>query len=119
MLTGLVGKNAILIVDFANNLRRSGNGLKEAIAEAVRLRFRPVIMTTLTIVIGLLPVALATGAGSEWKNGLAWALIGGLTSSLVLTLIIIPVIYYGIEKLLIRFGKDETSRKKIKVDDYK
>lgn len=119
MLTGLVGKNAILIVDFANNLRRSGNGLKESVAEAVRLRFRPVIMTTLTIVIGLLPVALATGAGSEWKNGLAWALIGGLTSSLVLTLIIIPVIYYGIEKLLTRFGRDETSRKKVNVDDYK
>jgi hydrophobic/amphiphilic exporter-1 (mainly G- bacteria), HAE1 family len=79
---------------------------------------RPVLMTTLTIVIGLLPVALASGAGSEWKNGLAWALIGGLSSSLVLTLIVIPVIYYSIEKFLIRFGWSEMTRKKIKLDDY-
>ena len=60
----------------------------------------------------------ATGSGAEWKNGLAWALIGGLTSSLFLTLIIIPVVYYSIEKMLIRFGKSDQTRKKIKVDDF-
>ncbi len=119
MLTGLVGKNAILIVDFANNLRRGGMDLKAAVTEAVRLRFRPVLMTTLTIVIGLLPVALASGAGSEWKNGLAWALIGGLTSSLILTLIIIPVIYYSIENLLIRLGWSDLTRKKVNLDEIK
>jgi HAE1 family hydrophobic/amphiphilic exporter-1 len=118
MMTGLVGKNAILIVDFANILRRSGKQLEESVTEAVRLRLRPVLMTTLTIVIGLLPVALASGAGSEWKNGLAWALIGGLTSSLILTLLVIPVIYYSIEKLLIKMGWSELTRKKIKIDDY-
>ncbi len=119
MMTGLVGKNAILIVDFANHLRKEGHDLRASIALAVKLRFRPVVMTTLTIVFGLLPVALSSGAGSEWKNGLGWVLIGGLTSSLFLNFIVIPVVYYSIEKLLMRFGWSDLTRKKIKVDDYK
>jgi len=119
MMTGLVGKNAILIVDFANHLRIEGKDLTTSIAMAVQLRFRPVVMTTLTIVFGLLPVALSSGAGSEWKNGLGWVLIGGLTSSLFLNFIVIPVVYYSIEKFLMRFGWSDLTRKKIKVDDYK
>lgn len=119
MMTGLVGKNAILIVDFANHLRMEGKELGASIAMAVQLRFRPVVMTTMTIVFGLLPVALSTGAGSEWKNGLGWVLIGGLTSSLFLNFIVIPVVYYSIEKFLMRFGWSDLIRKKIKIDDYK
>lgn len=104
MLVGLVGKNAILVVDFTNNLRTRGLELKEALIEATKLRFRPILMTNITMVIGLMPIALAGGAGSEWKNGLAWALIGGLSSSMFLTLIIVPVIYYLVEKGLSRMG---------------
>lgn len=104
MLVGLVGKNAILVVDFTNNLREKGFELKEALIEATKLRFRPILMTNITMVIGLMPIALAQGAGSEWKNGLAWALIGGLSSSMFLTLIIVPVIYYLVERGLQRMG---------------
>ncbi len=63
------------------------------------MRIRPIFMTTLSMVFGMLPIALATGAGSEWKNGLAWALIGGLTSSMFLTLIIVPIVYTWIDRL--------------------
>ena len=104
MLVGLVGKNAILVVDFTNNLRHKGMDLKEALIESTRMRFRPILMTNITMVIGLMPIALAQGAGSEWKNGLAWALIGGLSSSMFLTLIIVPVIYYLTERGLQRMG---------------
>ncbi len=104
MLVGLVGKNAILVVDFTNNLRQKGMELKEALIKATRLRFRPVLMTNIAMVIGLLPLALAQGAGSEWKNGLAWAIIGGLSSSMFLTLVIVPVIYYLVERGLNRMG---------------
>jgi len=93
MLVGLVGKNAILVVDFTNRLRQQGKGVKEALVEATQLRFRPVLMTNLSMIIGLIPIAIASGAGSEWKNGLAWVIIGGLSSSMLLTLIIVPVIY--------------------------
>jgi HAE1 family hydrophobic/amphiphilic exporter-1 len=67
---------------------------------------RPILMTTFSMIFGMLPIALASGAGSEWKNGMAWALIGGLTSSLFLTLIVVPVVYYMVDKL-----KEKLSRK--------
>ncbi len=98
MLVGLVGKNAILVVDFTNKLRMQGQTLKAALIEATQLRFRPVLMTNLSMVIGLLPIALAGDAGSEWKNGLAIALIGGLSSSMFLSLILVPVVYAALEK---------------------
>jgi Cation/multidrug efflux pump len=106
MLVGLVGKNAILVVDFANQLREQGVGLREALLEATKLRFRPVLMTNIAMVIGLLPIALAQGSGADWKNGLAWAIIGGLNSSMFLSLIVVPVVYWvfdrGLEKLGIK-----------------
>ena len=104
MLVGLVGKNAILVVDFANDLRRKGQAMQEALLQATRMRFRPILMTNLTMVFGLLPIALAQGAGSEWKNGLAWALIGGLMSAMLLTLVVVPVVYISFETLLNRLG---------------
>jgi HAE1 family hydrophobic/amphiphilic exporter-1 len=63
------------------------------------MRIRPIFMTTLAMVFGMLPIALARGAGSEWKNGLAWALIGGLTSSMFLTLVIVPIVYTWVDRL--------------------
>ncbi|ARS34522.1 efflux RND transporter permease subunit [Pontibacter actiniarum] len=107
MLIGLVAKNAIMVVDFTNNLKSEGVEVKEALIEAVRIRFRPILMTTLAMVIGMLPIALASGPGAEWKNGLAWALIGGLSSSMFLTLIVVPVIYYLFDRIMAKLGMDK------------
>lgn len=93
MLMGLVAKNAILIVDFTNQLKSQGKHYRDALIEAGKTRMRPILMTTLSMIIGMLPIALASGTASEWKNGLAWVIIGGLTSSLILTLYLIPVLY--------------------------
>ncbi|MHB1049084.1 MAG: efflux RND transporter permease subunit [Bacteroidota bacterium] len=94
MLMGLVAKNAILIVDFTNQLKAQGMQLKEALVAAGKGRMRPILMTTLAMVFGMLPIALAKGTASEWKNGLAWVIIGGLLSSLILTVYLVPVVYY-------------------------
>ncbi len=93
MLVGLVVKNAILIVDFVNQLKKEGVERKKAVIQGTLERFRPILMTTIAMVIAMIPIAMADGAGSEWKNGLAWVLIGGLTSSMILTMIIVPVTY--------------------------
>ena len=90
MLLGLVAKNAILIVDFANQLKEEGYALKEALIEAGKERLRPILMTTIAMIAGMLPIALASGDGAEVKNGMAWVIIGGLTSSLLLTLFLVP-----------------------------
>jgi hydrophobic/amphiphilic exporter-1 (mainly G- bacteria), HAE1 family len=99
MLIGLVAKNAILIVDFTNQLKAEGKPVKEALIESGKTRLRPILMTTFSMIIGMLPIALAKGPGAEWKNGLAWALIGGLTSSMFLTLVVVPVVYSVVESL--------------------
>jgi len=100
MLMGLVAKNAILVVDFANGLQEQGKKAKEAIIEATSVRFRPILMTNLALIVGLLPIALGSGAGAEWKNGLGWVLIGGLASSMFLSMIIVPVLYTLLDKLV-------------------
>jgi HAE1 family hydrophobic/amphiphilic exporter-1 len=97
-LIGLVAKNAILVVDFTNQLKAEGMELKSALMEATRKRFRPIMMTNLSMVAGMLPIALAQGAGAEWKNGLAWVIIGGLISSMFLTLVVVPLVYYLMDK---------------------
>jgi hydrophobe/amphiphile efflux-1 (HAE1) family protein len=114
MLVGLVGKNAILVVDFANHLRREGVPLKEALLRSTKLRFRPVIMTNIAMVIGLLPLALTHGPGSNWKNGLAWAIIGGLNSSMLLSLILVPVVYWMVNRLLVKLGLDQEEQVDLK-----
>ncbi len=97
MLMGLVAKNAILLVDFTNQLRVKGFEIKQALLEAGKERLRPILMTTLSMVFGMLPIALASGASSETKNGMAWVIIGGLLSSLLLTLFLVPAVYYTFE----------------------
>ena len=97
MLIGLVGKNAILLVDRANQARKEGLSPYNAIIDAGKNRLRPILMTTTAMVIGMLPLALATDSGSEWKSGLAWAIIGGLISSMFLTLVLVPVVYVKAE----------------------
>lgn len=98
MLMGLVVKNAILIVDFTNQLKAQGMAYREALIEAGKERMRPILMTTLSMVVGMLPIALGSGTGAEWKNGLAWVIIGGLLSSLVLTVFLVPLVYELVDK---------------------
>ncbi len=93
MLIGLVTKNGILLVEFANQRRQQGLSVTEAIQDAARTRFRPILMTTLSTVLGILPIALALGAGAQSRSSLGIAVIGGLIFSGFLTLFIIPVIY--------------------------
>ena len=107
MLIGLVCKNAIMLVDYTNQRRAAGETIRTALIQANHARLRPILMTTIAMVFGMVPIALASGAGAEWKNGLAWVIIGGLISSLFLTLIIVPVIYEIMEKLIAKFSKGE------------
>jgi hydrophobe/amphiphile efflux-1 (HAE1) family protein len=99
MLVGLVAKNAILVVDFTNHLKKRGYRTVRALLLATRIRLRPVLMTTFSMIIGLMPIALASGAASEWKNGIAWVLIGGLTSSMLLTLVVVPLVFLVMENM--------------------
>lgn len=117
MLLGLVSKNGILIVDFANHLRKEGMALSEALVEAGKERLRPILMTTVAMIFGMLPIALASGDGAEVKNGMAWVIIGGLTSSLILTLFIVPVMYYIMTRLMERVGGKRFGRKRKKVEE--
>lgn len=105
VMIGLVCKNSILIVDFTNQLKSEGLNTYNALIEAGRARLRPILMTTLAMVLGMIPVATAAGAGAEWKNGLAWALIGGLTSSMFLTLLIVPCIYLLVDNIKAYYSK--------------
>jgi HAE1 family hydrophobic/amphiphilic exporter-1 len=109
MLIGLVAKNAILIVDFTNQLKAEGYNTVEALLISGQARLRPILMTTLAMIFGMMPIALATGPGAEWKAGLAWVLIGGLTSSMLLTLIVVPSVY-----LIFDIFKRQISNKKAK-----
>jgi len=93
MLMGLVTKNAILLVDYAKTLRSQGMDRKQALITAGRTRLRPIMMTTLAMIFGMLPIALAIGAGAEMRAPMARAVIGGLITSTVLTLLVVPVTY--------------------------
>jgi len=94
MLIGIVVNNAIVLVDYINLMRRElGLSLEEAVATAGELRLRPILMTTLTTVLALLPMSFGVGAGAEIQASLARVVIGGLTASTLITLVFIPVLY--------------------------
>ncbi len=93
MLIGLITKHGILIVEFANQLRAGGMERYEAIVEAATLRLRPILMTTGTMVLGAVPLALAHGAGAESRQAIGWVIVGGLTFGTLLTLFVIPTLY--------------------------
>ena len=109
MLMGLVAKNGILLVDFTNHLKEQGLQMKEALIEAGKERLRPILMTTAAMILGMLPIALSQGPGSEFKRSMAWVIIGGLTSSLILTLLVVPTVYYIFDRL-----KEKISNRKSK-----
>jgi len=98
MLAGIVVNNAIVLIDLINQLRRSGVAKTEAILEAGRSRLRPILMTTLTTALGLLPMALGFGEGAEIRAPMAITVIGGLITSTLLTLLVIPVVYSLVER---------------------
>ena len=97
MLLGLVTKNAILLVDYANKSRAKGTEIKEAVLEACSLRLRPILMTTLATILGMLPIALGVGAGAELRQSMGVVLIGGLFTSTILTLVVVPLVYILVE----------------------
>ncbi|MCH6547664.1 MAG: efflux RND transporter permease subunit, partial [Gemmatimonadetes bacterium] len=103
ILVGIVVNDAIVKVDFINRMRAQGNALRDAILEAGRVRLRPIVMTTVTTVLGLLPMALGLGRGSDLRAPLAVAVIGGLISATALTLVVVPVAYDLIEEGRVKF----------------
>jgi multidrug efflux pump subunit AcrB len=113
MLVGMVVSNSILIVDFANRLRAEGRGLREAVSHSCRIRLRPILMTSLATVVGLLPMALKLETGSEAYAPLARVIIGGLTASVALTIFVVPAAYllvYGHSGLSEAATKAELAR---------
>ena len=102
LLIGLVVKNGIILLEYTNRLREEGLSLDEALIEAGRVRLRPILMTTLCTILGLLPLALGLGAGAELQKPLAIAVIGGLSLSTIFTLIFVPVVFRAINKRTIR-----------------
>jgi multidrug efflux pump len=92
-LIGLITKHGILIVEFSNQLRAKGKVMREAVIEAATLRLRPILMTTGAMVLGAVPLAVATGAGAESRQDIGWVIVGGLLVGTFFTLFVIPVVY--------------------------
>jgi HAE1 family hydrophobic/amphiphilic exporter-1 len=99
MLIGLAAKNSILIVEFAEHLRKQGRSIFDAAVESARIRLRPILMTSFAFILGVLPLAMATGAGSGARNSVGTAVAGGMLASTFLSVIFIPVLYVTIRTL--------------------
>jgi multidrug efflux pump len=102
LLVGLVTKNSILLVEYANQLRARGREAVDAILEAGRIRFRPILMTSVATVMGVMPIALGSGPGATSRRPLGYAIVGGLSFSTLLTLFVVPVVWLQLERLLAR-----------------
>ena len=116
MLIGLVAKNGILIVEFANQLQVSGEKAFDAAFEAATLRFRPIIMTSISTILGAVPIAFASGAGAETRNSMGIVVVGGLTISTVLTLFVIPIIYTLMDRLCVKLTGRSSAHGLIRAD---
>jgi multidrug efflux pump subunit AcrB len=99
VIIGLAAKNAILIVEFSRQLELEGKELVTSIVEAARLRLRPIIMTSIAIIAGVLPLALSTGAGAASRNAIGTGVAGGMLSATFLAILLVPVLYLIIRKL--------------------
>jgi multidrug efflux pump len=97
LLIALMAKNGILIVEFANQLRAQGREIKEAIMESAQIRLRPILMTNLTTIAGIIPLVLAFGAGAESRQAIGWTVLGGMLMSLFISLYLVPLTYYSLE----------------------
>jgi HAE1 family hydrophobic/amphiphilic exporter-1 len=109
MLIGLTAKNGILIVEFAADQRRQGAGILEAAMAAARIRLRPILMTALAFIIGLMPLVIASGAGASARRSLGTTVVGGLTAATIL-IIFVPIFYYTIERLRERKAPQQTKK---------
>jgi HAE1 family hydrophobic/amphiphilic exporter-1 len=107
LLIGIVKKNAIMMVDFAIEAQKTGKSPEEAIYQGCLLRFRPIMMTTMAAIFGVLPIAVGHGAGAELRQPLGLVVVGGLLTSQLLTLYITPVIYLYLERIQARFTVSE------------
>ena len=116
MLMGLVAKNGILLIDAAKERIKKGMPRNEALVEAGLVRLRPIIMTTLAMIFGMIPTALATGAGTEMRKPMAQAVIGGLITSTILTLFVVPIVYTILDGLKKRFAKKIHRKKSTPID---
>jgi HAE1 family hydrophobic/amphiphilic exporter-1 len=115
MLVGIVKKNAIMMIDFAIEAERNhGKSAHEAILEAARVRFRPIMMTTMAALMGTLPIALGHGAGAEARRPLGIAVVGGLVFSQIITLYVTPVIYTYFDALQERFGRRKRTEQPVR-----
>jgi hydrophobic/amphiphilic exporter-1 (mainly G- bacteria), HAE1 family len=99
LLMGIVAKNAILLIDFAKWAHERGTPLREALIEAGRIRLRPIMMTTIALIAGMIPVALGRGEGADFRAPLGRAVIGGVITSTLLTLLVIPTVYEILDNL--------------------
>jgi multidrug efflux pump subunit AcrB len=99
MLIGLIAKNGILLVEFADQQRDAGASVQEAIASAARIRLRPIAMTLMSTVLGALPLIIATGPGAEARAAVGWVVFGGLGLATFFTLFLTPVVYLGVARL--------------------
>jgi HAE1 family hydrophobic/amphiphilic exporter-1 len=109
MLMGLVTKNGILLIDFVNQRREEGADRLTAILESGRIRLRPIIMTTVAMIFGMLPLAFAIGEGAEQRAPMAHAVIGGLITSTILTLFVVPVAYSLLDDFQLWLGRNRTA----------
>jgi hydrophobic/amphiphilic exporter-1 (mainly G- bacteria), HAE1 family len=100
MLVGLAAKNSILIVEFAEQLRHQGMSILDAAIESARIRLRPILMTSFAFILGVLPLAFATGAGAAARNSVGTAVAGGMVASTILSIVFIPVLYVVIRTLV-------------------
>lgn len=116
MLIGLVTKNAILIVEFANQLEEKGKSMIEAVVEASTIRLRPILMTSFATIFGILPIAIGFGAGGESRRPLGLVVVGGMLFSTFLTLIIVPVVYTILARFTGKLKERSESHKKIDID---
>ena len=117
MLIGLVAKNGILIVEFANQLRIDGRDATQAAFEAATLRFRPILMTSISTILGAVPLALATGPGAESRNPLGLVIVGGLAVSTFLTLFVIPIFYILLDALVVKVSGNSSAHGLIRADE--
>jgi len=111
MLIGLAAKNSILIVEFAEQLRRQGRSIVDAAIEAAELRLRPILMTSFAFILGVIPLAIATGAGKAGRQSVGTTIIGGMLMSTVLNLLFIPVLYVMLQTLLSSFSRKQPQPK--------
>jgi multidrug efflux pump subunit AcrB len=109
MLIGLVTKNSILLVDFANKAKERGKSTLEAVVEAGAIRLRPILMTSISTIFGVLPIAFGLGAGSMSRRPLGMAVVGGMITSTLLTLFVVPVVYSLLDEMRARFGRRKTT----------